>query len=202
MQHVACMTVVMALVLRWRRQGLTDSTRPEYRFVQESRIHPLGIGPKDLSEFGLLSKSIRLGDAMSLCCFSQEQQQQRQSALLGAGDRAFRVFGPTASGAWGLASCWLLVCLLLVSCWDARRPGSHAQHGKGEARGFKSACVLVVFTGFGLSCFHCSAGRRRGDGPKLHVVQVHTHYVQCGLNCDLSRSGGQMPDLDSCVTPN
>ena len=78
----------MPLVLRWRRQGLTDSTRPEYRFVQESRIHPLGTGPKDLSEFGLLSKSIRLGDAMSLCCFSQEQQQQRQSALLGAGHRA------------------------------------------------------------------------------------------------------------------
>ena len=82
----------LPLVLRWRRQGLTDSTRPEYRFVQESRIHPLGTGPKDLSEFGLLSKSIRLGDAMSLCCFSQEQQQQRQSALLAAGDRAFRVF--------------------------------------------------------------------------------------------------------------
>ena len=29
-------TVVMRSVLHWRRQGLTESTRPEYRFVPES----------------------------------------------------------------------------------------------------------------------------------------------------------------------
>ena len=73
----------MPLVLRWRRQGLTDSTRPEYRFVQESRIHPLGIGPKDLSEFGLLSKSIRLGDAMSLCCSHKNNNNSDRALSLG-----------------------------------------------------------------------------------------------------------------------
>ena len=81
----------MPLVLHWRRQGLTESTRPEYRFVPESRIRSLDFSPGVLSASELLSNSFRLGDAMSLCCFSQEQQQQRQSALLATGDRALLV---------------------------------------------------------------------------------------------------------------
>ena len=102
----------MPLVLHWRRQGLTESTRPEYRFVPESRIRSLDFSPGVLSASELLSNSFRLGDAMSLCCFSQEQQQQRQSALLATGDRALLVPGPLASSGFSLASCWRAVPLL------------------------------------------------------------------------------------------
>ena len=50
-------TVVMPLVLHWRRQGLTESTRPEYRFVPESRIRSLDFSPGVLSASELLSNS-------------------------------------------------------------------------------------------------------------------------------------------------
>ena len=56
---------------------------------------------------------------MSLCCFSQEQQQQRQSALLATGDRALLVRGPLASSGFCLASCWQAVPLFFAWCWDA-----------------------------------------------------------------------------------
>ena len=105
---------------------------------------------------------------MSLCCFSQEQQQQRQSALLATGDRALLVRGPLASSGFCLASCWQAVPLFFAWCWDGWRwPGRQEQAAgrKGAPRRFESVCLIFAFGSLCRYRRSCTAGRRLGGGP-------------------------------------